>query len=429
MFLTGAASPTANNDQLYASRVVSGDDKNDVFADQAMKISKALAATANSSRLCEPRRNLSPEVAPFPPKATPAKAARVASSTAQKVNTNASPATILPPTNSQIFAAMGNANPSKQGGTSYQAPSFDPVRLSRNNSRNSSPTSTLARQTTRSEVNAATTPYSNNSSPKSPAYADKARAVQHKKIRSTSTVPANRSQRSPSIKLPSYNSSSPFTPKRAVNRSPVGTSSSINSPTAFGHKLDVATNELLATMVAAVPVSISSQAANRGTSGISYRRSQQAAPFYLQRSFGPSTTAVQYSSVQSDNLQSADQVARPDSTDVVARRMVSQALGINIAKKEDARSMAIDAALKENFKGGKNSCEDVKSGFVADDHKQKVKDHTMEFTEETIKGMAEYFFNEGVKAATEEISKLTAEKNDGAFMNAWKTGKIWNAQE
>ena len=68
---------------------------------------------------------------------------------------------------------------------------------------------------------------------------------------------------------------------------------------------------------------------------------------------------------------------RPKTTDVVARRMIATALGINLAKKTDEKSIAFDLTLKE--KRAKQAAEagSISTGRVIEDASIVGADRTM----------------------------------------------------
>jgi hypothetical protein len=112
---------------------------------------------------------------------------------------------------------------------------------------------------------------------------------------------------------------------------------------------------------------------------------------------------------------------RPDITDVVARRMVGRALGIEMPKKEDTRNFAIDFALKQNAKRGNTSRKEVKQTLEKD---EGVKDG-MATVEEGVSHMA---ITEKRESLNERAEKQHI-KDWGAYLGAWKAGQSSKAKD
>ena len=93
-------------------------------------------------------------------------------------------------------------------------------------------------------------------------------------------------------------------------------------------------------------------------------------------------------------------------------------------KKEDACSMAIGTALKQNATGRKSSWEEIKKNLPKSGGVQ----YSMGKAEKGMAGIAVANQKENIKESIEDEGE-EIKKNMEAFMAAWKSGKVWTGKD
>lgn len=144
-------------------------------------------------------------------------------------------------------------------------------------------------------------------------------------------------------------------------------------------------------------------------------------PSYLQRSLEPVVPSRRSTpSAKSASSRSSTIGNRPDTTDVVARRMIGKALGVNMPGKENAYSVAIDSALKENSKGNKVRWEVIKKDLKKDEGVKNVMAKVNKKMEITAA--------DDTKENTKKVDEKKPKKNWDALLGAWKARQTLHAK-
>ena len=103
--------------------------------------------------------------------------------------------------------------------------------------------------------------------------------------------------------------------------------------------------------------------------------------------------------------------------------MVGRALGVDMQRKEDVRSIAIDTALKESAKERKPSWGEIRKNLPKGDDVQDDMDKVEQGDDIAVADQ-----KENTKERVQDEGKETR-KNMEAFMAAWKSGKVWTGKD